>query len=59
MDKNWRDEYKAIEQAFMCLKDDYCELARALGFKGDPFWGDTFVPHAEILAKVKELTDGS
>ena len=39
----------------MILKDEYSELTRALGFKGDTFWGDTFVPHAEIVAKVKEL----
>lgn len=55
---NWRDEYKAIEQSFMVLKDQYSEVARALGFKGASFWGDPRESHEEIVATAENLRAG-
>lgn len=50
-----RDDEAASEIAWMQLKDDYSEIARALGFDGDSFWGDPLVSHADIVARAKEL----
>jgi len=50
-----RDELKGLEAMYMSLKDDYSELARALGFEGNSFWGDPLVSHKEVLAKAKAL----
>jgi hypothetical protein len=52
---NWRDEAKQLEQQWMVLKDQYSELARALGFTGDSFWGDPIETHEEILATAIRL----
>lgn len=48
-------EVKSLEQSWMSLKDEYSSLCRALGFEGDAWFGDPKVPHAEIIAKAKEL----
>lgn len=42
----------------MTLKDDYREICRALGFKGDAWFGDPLVKRSEIVAKAKELVVG-
>lgn len=52
-----RDELKGLEAMYMSLKDDYSELARALGFEGASFWGDPLVSHAEVLARAKTLSE--
>jgi hypothetical protein len=51
---NWRDEYKSLEVSWHQLKDQYSELARALGFDGDSFWGDPLVSHNDVLARARE-----
>lgn len=53
---NWHDEYKSLEQAWMVLKDDYSEVARALGFPGCGWWDDPLASHKEIVARAKELS---
>ncbi len=50
---NWRDEYKELEISWHQLKDEYSELARALGAPGDPFWGDPLDAHPAILARAR------
>lgn len=54
-ESNWRDEYKALEISWHQLKDQYSELARALGMPGDPFWGDPLDSHAVVLDRAEEL----
>lgn len=54
--ENWRDEYKAMEQSFMNEKDKYAEVARALGFDGDAWFGDPLASHEEIVKRAKELS---
>lgn len=51
------DEYKELEQMYMVLKDQYAELARALGFIGDSWFGDPLASHEEILRKAKYLNN--
>lgn len=51
----WRDKYKGMEQSWMVLRDQYCELARALGFEGDAWFGDVHEPHDVIVARAKTL----
>jgi len=53
----WRDEYKAIEQDYMVLKDQYAELARALGFPGDAWFGDPLASHSEVVARAIEAAE--
>jgi hypothetical protein len=53
---DWRDDYKELEISWHQLKDQYSELARALGMPGDPFWGDPLDSHAVVLARAKELS---
>jgi hypothetical protein len=48
-------ELKGLEQVYMVSRDEYSEIARALGFNGDTFWGDPLVSHADVLARAKEL----
>lgn len=55
MTRSWRSQYMGLEQQWMVLKDQYSELARAMGFKGDAWFGDPLEPHEEVLAKAKEL----
>ncbi len=45
------------EIAWMQLKDQYSELAKAAGFSGDNFWGDPLVSHEEIVTRIKELAE--
>lgn len=52
---NWYDKYSFMEGQFMQMLDKYADLARALGFPGDGFYGDPLAPHAEIIARVVEL----
>ena len=51
----YRDRYKSAEQAWMALRDQYSELARALGFVGDTYFGDPLVSHEEILERATKL----
>lgn len=51
----WYDEYKNMEQSWMVLKDQYSEVARALGFEGDAWFGDPLESHDEIVKRAKEL----
>lgn len=48
-----RDKIKQLEQEWMALKDQYSEIARALGFEGDPFFGDPYEDHEVILRRAK------
>lgn len=50
-----RDDARSWELSWMQLKDEYSQLARALGVPGDTFWGDPLVAHADVLARAKEL----
>lgn len=50
-----RQEFKALEQSFMVLKDQYSELAQAIGVEADAFWGDPLEDHAGVMAKAKLL----
>lgn len=52
-----RQEFKALEQSYMVLQDQYSELARAIGVEGDAFWGDPLESHDQVLAKAKILKD--
>ena len=47
------NEVKSLEVAWMSLKDDYSELARALGAPGDAWFGDPLEGHAQVLARAK------
>lgn len=49
----WRDQYKSMEQSWMVLRDQYSEIARALGFEGDSWFGDPLASHAEILERAE------
>ena len=51
----WRDKYKAAEQAFMVERERYSEVARALGFEGDAWFGDPLVPHTNVVERAKEF----
>lgn len=53
----WREKYKAGEQSWMVLKDQYSEVARALGFEGDAWFGDPLASHEDIVARAKELAE--
>jgi hypothetical protein len=53
----WRDKYKGMEQSFMVLKDQYAEVALALGFEGDAFFGDPLASHKEIVARAAEVAE--
>jgi hypothetical protein len=52
---NWRDKYKSLEISWHQLKDQYSEIARAVGMPSDPFWGDPLGSHADVLARVQQL----
>ncbi len=43
------------EQAWMVLKDQYAQLARAAGSPSDSWFGDPLESHEEVLARIKEL----
>jgi hypothetical protein len=46
-------EVAARESAWLSLKDQYSELARAVGCKGDAWFGDPLESHAEVVAKAE------
>ena len=48
---NWRSEFKAMEQSWMVLKDQYSEIARALGFAGDAWFDDPLASHDQIVSR--------
>ncbi|HKR96537.1 MAG TPA: hypothetical protein VJW55_14275 [Candidatus Angelobacter sp.] len=54
MSADQRDEFKALEQAYMVLKDQYTELAKALGAPAIGFWGDSAWPHAALLKAARQ-----
>lgn len=53
--RNYRNEYKAMEQAFMAERDRYSELANALGFEGDAWFNDPLASHEEVVARASKL----
>ena len=52
---NPHDTIKGLELDWLMLKDQYSEVARALGFGGDSFYGDPLVSHEEVVARAKQL----
>ena len=54
-ERDWYDKYKGMEQAWMVLKDQYSEVARALGFEGNAWFGDPLAEHKKIVEVAKEL----
>ncbi len=52
---NWRSEFKDAEQSYMVVKDQYSEIARALGFEGDAWFDDPLAGHDEIVARARRL----
>lgn len=54
-DEDWRDRAKDLEQQLMVAMDQYSELARALGFEGDAWFGDVHTPHEDVLARARFL----
>lgn len=52
-----RDDYAGLEISWHQLRDEYSELARALGVPGDGFWGDPLVSHADVMARANELSN--
>jgi len=55
MKQTWHDKYKDAEQQWMVLKDQYSEVARALGFDGDAWFGDPLARHEEIVERAARL----
>lgn len=51
----YRDQYKSAEQAYMLMRDQYSEVARALGFDGEGYWGDPMATHEEIVERATAL----
>jgi len=51
----WYDDYKAMEQWAMVLKDQYAELARAIGSPSDSWWGDPLEGHDKVMARARDL----
>lgn len=51
----WRDKYKSSEQAWMVLRDQYSEVANALGIEGDAWFGDPLCSHEEVVARAAYL----
>lgn len=51
------DDYKSLEQSWSSLKDQYSELARAMGFEGDAWFNDPLASHEEILGRAHELAN--
>jgi hypothetical protein len=50
-----QQDLAGAERGFLSSKEHYAELARALGFEGDGFWGDPNATHEEIVARAKFL----
>jgi len=48
-------QIKANDASWMALKNDYSELARTIGAKGDPWFGDPLCSHKELLDMAKTL----
>lgn len=59
MEENYRNLYKRLEQENMVLLDKYAEIATALGFEGDAWFGDPLATHKEIVQRAKELNEKS
>lgn len=49
--------FKSAEQDWIILKDQYSELCRAAGIKGDAWFGDPLMSHEECVAHIKRLAD--
>lgn len=45
------------EQAWMVLKDQYAQLARAAGSPSDAWFGDPLEDHYAVLARIQDLAD--
>lgn len=43
------DEIRGLEQQWMLLKDEYAELARAVGANGDAWFNDPLESHQDIV----------
>jgi hypothetical protein len=52
---DWVAEAKSMEQAFMVTKDEYSSLARALGIKGDSWFGDPLESHDDVVQHAKSI----
>ena len=52
---DWVSEAKSMEQAFMCVKDEYSELARALGIRGDSWFGDPIETHEDVVRHARRV----
>ncbi|MNU56086.1 hypothetical protein D3C71_451730 [compost metagenome] len=52
---DWVAEAKSMEQAFMVAKDEYSSLARAIGIKGDSWFGDPLESHDEVVQRAKSV----
>ena len=51
------DRYECLKQDWMLLLDEYSEVAKALGFKGNGFFDDVIEPHEVIVARANELRE--
>lgn len=49
------DDVRSWELSWMQLKEEYSELARAIGMPSDSFYGDPLVEHTDVMARAKEL----
>ena len=47
---------RSLEQAYMSVKDEYSELARAFGIEVDAWFGDPLISHKEILEQVESYS---
>lgn len=45
------------QQAWMVLKDQYSELARAAGSPSDAWFGDPLEKHEQVLERIKSLAE--
>jgi hypothetical protein len=52
---DWVAEAKSWEQTFVETKDEYSELARAIGIRGDTWFGDPLEPHHEVVERAKAV----
>lgn len=46
---------KELEESWLSLKDQYSEVARALGFPGVGWFDDPSATHAEVVERAKQL----
>jgi hypothetical protein len=52
---DWVAEAKEMELAFMTTKDEYSSLARAIGIRGDSWFGDPLETHEEVVRHAKSI----